>query len=129
MNQEQAMISRNRKRLLAALAAACGVATVGAAHGAVVYVKASAVGANNGSSWTNAFTDFNDALGQTRILYIWDQTDIRERLKEIGRASRDHDVTRKGNAAPTAHSGAVNCDDDRDRHVPQAFYQRIEVTF
>ncbi len=38
---------------------------------AQIYVNASATGANNGTSWTNAFTSLQSALNQTNVQDIW----------------------------------------------------------
>ena len=44
------------------LLAAAAMLPLGAARAGVLYVKADATGAGDGSSWVNACTDFNAAL-------------------------------------------------------------------
>jgi hypothetical protein len=57
-------------RLACALAAAFVLQLAGGAR-AVVYVDASAGGANNGSSWADAYTDLQAALSATAAGQIW----------------------------------------------------------
>ena len=87
------MLSLIRVKALVLLAAAGTLATPAAFAQTVLYVDRDAPGANDGSSWVDAFTDLQDALLEARTNGLIEQTRVAAGAYTSDRGSGDRDAT------------------------------------